>query len=390
MQITPDIPLLPFLLRWRAYERSFGRLTSDPETLLLMLGQLAKGYNLQNKEDLYSLCKILLLKPRHEEAAFRQLFEEYLLEIVEIARRKAEQESKDKNLESDSDRPGITDSLVEEPESSSDPQAPKEAKEQSPISSTETTSLPSSEETISLFFANADAVVEGISVETEKQGMDEIIFQKAFIIKGDDYLLPGRVLKQAWRSMRNLQEIGRQNILDVDQTVQAVAEKGFLDRPVFKAAYQNTTQLTLLLDASSSMVAFSDLGQKIIETAKQDRHFQHLRVFYFDNLPEDYLFYDEQMTEPIDIRDFLNLPKTPVLIFSDAGAARGLLNWDRVKQTIAFLDLLAAPKWTWINPMPRTRWLDTTAELIADHSQHMFECNSLEFRNAIKMLRGKW
>lgn len=354
-----------------------------------MLGQLGKGYNLQNKEDLYSLCKILLLKPRHEEMAFRQLFDEYLLEIAELARRKAENESKEKPLASETDGQVSGKEIEDDALSSKETQGPADTKEQPPISSTETTSLPSTEETISLFFANADAVVEGISVETEKQSMDEIIFQKAFIIKGDDYLLPGRVLKQAWRSMRNLHEVGSQNILDVDQTVQAVAQKGFLDRPVLKAAYQNTTQLTILLDASSSMVAFSNLGQKIIETAKQDRHFQKLRVFYFNNLPEEYLFYDERMTEPIELADFLNLPKTPVLIFSDAGAARGLLNWDRVKDTLAFLDFLAAPKWTWINPMPRERWLDTTAELIADQSQHMFECNSLEFRNAIKMLRGK-
>lgn len=389
LQTIQNIPLLPFLLRWRAYERSFGRLTSDSESLLLILKQLEKGYHLQSANDLYSLCKIVLLKPKHDEVAFKQLFDQYLVEIAEAAQLKAAKEILKPATSSETEAPDPPSSEETLEKDTLDSETSEEREDQGPISSTESTAIPPSEETISLFFADADAVVEGISIETEKQNIDEIIFQKAFIIKGDDYLLPKRVLKQAWRSMRHLQEVGPKTILDVDQTVQTVAQKGFLDQPIFKAAYQNTSELTLLIDASSSMVAFSDLGQKIIQTAQQDRHFQGLRVFYFNNLPEDYLFYDERMTDPIEIADFFNLSKTPVLIFSDAGAARGLLNWDRVSETIAFLALLAAPKWTWINPMPRARWPDTSAELIAEQTQHMFECNSLEFRNAIKMLRGK-
>ena len=385
MQSNQSIPLLPFLLRWRAYERSYGRLTSDPETLLLMLEQLEKGYHLQSAHDLYSLCKVMLLKPGHDEAAFQHLFFQYLDEIAAVARRESTKDSSQPNQTT-----APSDDVLKEEKTEVIPkEPPAQSKEKPPVASAESTSVPQTDETISLFFADADAVVEGISVATEQQNMDEIIFQKAFIIKGDDYLLPKRILKQAWRSMRHLQEVGPKNILDIDQTVQTVANNGFLDQPVFKAAYQNISTLTLLIDASPSMVAFSDLGQKMFQTAGQDRHFQNLRVFYFNNLPEDYLFYDERMMEPIEIADFLNLPKTPLLIFSDAGAARGLLNWDRVKETIAFLQVVAAPKWAWINPMPRERWLNTSAELIADQSQHMFECNALEFRNAIKMLRGK-
>lgn len=349
---------------------------------------MGEGYHLQNAKDLYSLCKVVLLKPGHDESAFQQLFDQYLLEVKAIAKKAAaENLTKDKDP-SKAGQPDTTETSnrADQPTQTTPP--PKTTPP-SVSNSVEASSISENAATISLFFADGDAVMEGISMETEKQGMDEIIFQKAFIIKGDDYLLPGRILKQAWRSMRSLQEVGSKHVLDVDQTVQAVAKRGFLDQPVFKAAYQNTTRLTILVDASASMVAFGNLGQKMIQTAQQDRHFQNLQVFYFNNVPEDYLFHDERMTDPIEIADFLMLPKTPVLIFSDAGAARGLLNWERASETIDFLKLLGAPKWTWINPMPRERWLTTTAELIAEQSKHMFECNTLEFRNAIKMLRGK-
>ena len=62
--------------------------------------------------------------------------------------------------------------------------------------------------------------------------------------------------------------------------------------------------------------------------------------------------------------------------------------WERVEETNSFLQILNAPRVAWVNPMPRNRWLNTSAEVIAQ-SMEMFTCEALELRNAVKLLRGK-
>lgn len=381
-----DIPLLPFFLRWRHYERSYGRLTSDPETFLLLLEELSKGYGLFSRADLLILCKTVLLKPGHEEQDFERMFNQYLREI------QSRQEKKDTSTKSDTEQPpDPVDTSADKPTVDATDQKQTEpstdAEESKQTSSTE--ELVEQGEMISIYFEEAGQGLEGIQMDSSQRDISELIFQQSFIIQGDDYLLPTRVLQQAWRSMRNLQEVGTKRLLDLDKTIRQVADTGFLGEPALRADYQNTAQLTILIDDSPSMVAFAGLAEKMIRTATQDRHFRNLRVFYFDNVPEDYLFRSPGLQDPVDIADFLLQPRSSVLVFSDAGAARGLLNWDRVSETLAFMKLINAPHFVWINPIPRERWEHSTAEVIALKTGAMFASDPLEFRNAIKQLRGK-
>jgi uncharacterized protein with von Willebrand factor type A (vWA) domain len=79
-----------------------------------------------------------------------------------------------------------------------------------------------------------------------------------------------------------------------------------------------------------------------------------------------------------------------VLIFSDAGAARGGLNFKRVSLTIAFLRRLKqhVRYVTWVNPMPKTRWAGTTAGEIARYVP-MFEGTRQGLDQSIDVLRGR-
>jgi uncharacterized protein with von Willebrand factor type A (vWA) domain len=53
--------------------------------------------------------------------------------------------------------------------------------------------------------------------------------------------------------------------------------------------------------------------------------------------------------------------RTGVLIVSDAGAARGNFNKDRVEYTVKFLKQLeqSVSYYTWLNPMPNDSWQNT-------------------------------
>ena len=79
-----------------------------------------------------------------------------------------------------------------------------------------------------------------------------------------------------------------------------------------------------------------------------------------------------------------------VLIFSDAGAARGGYNRERVELTGEFLqEVRRAVRYVaWINPMPESRWDGTTAGEIAELVP-MFEITRRGLQGAIAILRGK-
>lgn len=353
---------------------------------MLLLEELAKGYGLFCQADLLMLCKTVLLKPGHDEKDFEQLFHQYLRQMQQLPKDNQKQTSSSPTqTKPEPDRANTENSEEVKTE------AEKETTQKSadPLDPSTPDELIQAKEMISIYFEDAPKSGGGFRMDSSQRDISKMIFQKAFILQGDDYLLPTRVLQQAWRSMRSLQEVGTKERLDLEETIRQVAQTGFLGAPALKAAYQNTAELTLLIDASPSMVAFTGLARKITQTAAQGSHFKRLRIGYFNNIPEDYLFGSPGFQDPIDIAEFLWAPSRSVLVFSDAGAARGYLNWERVSETLAFLEVLNTPNFVWVNPVPRERWEHSTAEVLALKIETMFSSHPMEFRNAIKQLRGK-
>jgi hypothetical protein len=82
--------------------------------------------------------------------------------------------------------------------------------------------------------------------------------------------------------------------------------------------------------------------------------------------------------------------RTVVLIFSDAGAARGGYSEECIELTEAFLTQLRqrVRYIAWLNPMPQKRWFGTTAGEIA-RLLPMFEMTRRGLQDAIAVLRGR-
>lgn len=78
-----------------------------------------------------------------------------------------------------------------------------------------------------------------------------------------------------------------------------------------------------------------------------------------------------------------------MLIFSDAGAARGGYSQKRVELTAAFLQQIKAKVRyvAWLNPMPESRWQGTAGEVA--RLVPMFEMARRGLQDAIALLRGK-
>ncbi len=213
-------------------------------------------------------------------------------------------------------------------------------------------------------------------------------------ITTEEYLpLTRRQMKQMVRYLRRFVREGAPTELDIDATIHEVCRQGILLKPVLVPSRINSAELLLLIDREGSMVPFHHLSQTLVETLSYGAGLPKLGVYYFHNSPDEYLFGDRtcQEAEPLDVILRRYSRYAGVLIFSDAGAARGGLNRDRLALTEQALKQLYPHirSLAWLNPMPKNRWRETTAAEIA-RLVPMFEFNRQGLQGAINVLRGKF
>jgi uncharacterized protein len=213
--------------------------------------------------------------------------------------------------------------------------------------------------------------------------------------RSDEYFpVTRRQMKQSWRHLRLPIREGPSIELDIARTVDEIGRQGLLLEPIFMPRRINRAELFLLIDQGGSMVPFHALSHRLTQTALRDGRLNNASVYYFRNSPIEHLFLDPfyEEDEPVlNVLHRLHHARTTVLIFSDAGAARGRFSQERYLITKAFLDQLrpAARYIVWLNPMPPVRWHGTTAEKIAQLIP-MFDISRGGLDNAIGVLRGRF
>ena len=214
-----------------------------------------------------------------------------------------------------------------------------------------------------------------------------------FILSFDYLPVTQRQMKQLWRHLRRMIREGVPTELDVEATIKQIGHQGTFLEPVIVPRRVNRTELLLLIDQDGSMVPFHSLSQRLVETALRGGRLGRSNIYYFHNCPVEYLYQDpnHQQAELIEnVLVQLRQERTVVLIFSDAGAARGGFNLERIDLTGAFVKQLKqyVRYIAWLNPMPRSRWLGTTSGEIA-HLIPMYEVNRRGMQDTIDVLRGR-
>ncbi|MGL4502090.1 MAG: CoxE, partial [Planktothrix sp.] len=174
--------------------------------------------------------------------------------------------------------------------------------------------------------------------------------------------------------------------------IENIIRDGFFLDPVLVPQRLNRVELVLLLDVDGSMVAFHSLGDRIKETAMRGGRLGSSRVYYFHNCPVDYVYGTAGYSQVVRVEEMLSglsPNRACLMIFSDAGAARGGYSEDRLELTQRFLQQCQQRLryLVWVNPVPRERWEMTTAGEIAKLIP-MFECDRIGLQNAVKVLRG--
>ncbi len=142
-----------------------------------------------------------------------------------------------------------------------------------------------------------------------------------------DYLpVTQRQMKQSWRYLRRFVRDGVPTELDIEATVRHIAQNGMLLNPILVPPRKNQTELSLLIDQDGSMVAFHSLSDRLVNTAVRGGKLGEAGIYYFHNCPIDYLYHDAKHQQAIPLEQWagqVTRNRSVVLIFSDAGAARG-------------------------------------------------------------------
>jgi hypothetical protein len=201
-----------------------------------------------------------------------------------------------------------------------------------------------------------------------------------------------RSLIITWRRFRLAQRSGPRVELNIEATIAEQCRRGMLVDLVLLPARRNQARIAVLVDASPSMITWRHMNQLLSESLERSQ-LAHTAIYFFDNSPVDDLHEVEMLNRPIPITRALEInAHCALLIVSDAGAARGKFDRERLAKTKKFIEQVGA-SWhpiAWLNPMPRARWAGTTAERVSRlPGLAMFELTEDGLIHAIDFMRGK-
>ena len=351
---------------------------------LLLTRALRQGFGLENDAALRRLCIMLWVESQDEVALFNEQFDRF---ITPFPRAEATTQTEPKPK---IEPPPTTEPIEPKPKPEPTPEPPQpdpSVPEPMPIDETRRqVSLP-------LLAGDMDIPYDSRLLRTEYLPVTE------------------RQMKQSWRFLRRMVREGPAVDIDVPATVDKLLRDGFLLTPVLQPRRINKAALLLLLDQKGSMVPFKAFANRLAKTAQETGHLAQLAVYHFHNCPpvppnvaptlpgdfyqEHLIFKKPQCVAPQPVSEALRefgqtLPG--VVIFSDAGAARGGWSQERIESTATFIFQLRAlglERIAWVNPMPASRWEGSSAAEIASFVP-MLSLDAEQMNEAVNVLSGRY
>lgn len=375
----------------------------DIDSLALLLRALEGGFGVKSTNAFEQLCRTLWVKTEEDDLLLRRhlalleqefmhhlgLLEQEIKKLQADLSRRIEARSKPKSSAIPSsispadifpnalDTPTIDDVIPELPHTSSKQQIEQQTRNDSfDASATDRRAL-------------EDLIYRAVHAPEEVEALlsMEVPFNR------NDYLpVSRRQMKQIWRYLRRMVREGRATELDIEASIAHYGRSGFGFEPVFVPRRINRAKLLLCIDHGGSMVPFGGISQRLAETAMAGGRLSAADIYYFRNWPDEWLFHDTGHLNATPLNEVLVRidPKaTNVVIFSDAGAARGGFSRERIEATRHFLGHVwqRTTHVCWLNPLPGHRWDGTSADHIARLSP-MVEVSRRGMEEMIRILRG--
>ena len=206
-------------------------------------------------------------------------------------------------------------------------------------------------------------------------------------------LFSERQLAMMWRRLRMLTRTGIARELDIDGTILEKCRSGVLPGAVLRPVRRNISDLLIFADVSPSMAPWRPFLQAVSGSLSLG-NLRKCRMYYFSNYPREWFFRSPALKERIKFKQISTAfgGSVPLLIFGDAGAARGGFNPRRIAQTAEFFEKAEAKfkPIVWINPAPRHRWRGTSAEALTKQPQlTVFPLERDTLVRAVDVLRGE-
>jgi uncharacterized protein with von Willebrand factor type A (vWA) domain len=190
--------------------------------------------------------------------------------------------------------------------------------------------------------------------------------QRAFKDFDDSRELGVRNMRLALRKLRRFARTGAADELDLDGTIQATAEHGYLDVKL-RPERRNAVKVLLFLDVGGSMDWNIAQAEELFSAARAEfKHFEH---FYFHNCPYERLWrenrrrhdetiptWDVLRTYPADYRLIFvgDAAMSPYEIIQPGGSVE---HWNEEAGEVWLRRLVERfPKSAWLNPVAEAHW----------------------------------
>jgi uncharacterized protein with von Willebrand factor type A (vWA) domain len=153
----------------------------------------------------------------------------------------------------------------------------------------------------------------------------QIAQKRIFADYRKDVVLDTRQIKVALKRLRKLEEIGKQDELNMDKTIDKTAKNGGDIEIIFEKRRKNNVKLILLMDVGGSMTPYAHLVNLLFSAANQMSHWKDFKYYYFHNCIYESLYHNAQRLpeESTDFDEFLKKydSKYKIVMVGDAAMA---------------------------------------------------------------------
>jgi len=221
-------------------------------------------------------------------------------------------------------------------------------------------------------FGTRGAHPTGISFSQERGGGSAVLqaFERRYKNLRNDLTLDVRQMSVALKRLRVLRQNPRDEMLDLDATVDKTCREGGEIELVFGAEKENQVRLILAMDTGGSMEPYRRLSEILFSAANGLNHFKEFQAYYFHNCVYDNLYENIQTYEHETVDDIIKNStggNYRLILVGDASMApyelmipNGTLERKRASD-IKGIDRLRAlkrafPKAVWLNPIEEEGW----------------------------------
>lgn len=211
----------------------------------------------------------------------------------------------------------------------------------------------------------------GISFAPERSGGRAAMtaFARKYRNLRSDLTLDVRQISVALKRLRDLQDAGAEENLDLKATIDKTCKNAGEIDLVFGRERENQVRLLLVMDSGGSMEPFRNLSERLFSSANKLNHFKDFRAFYFHNCVYERLYTDLETDEFVPTAEVFrefgkkyrlivvgDAAMAPYELFYHSGSlehyhANATKGIDWLRQTAE-----AFPRRAWMNPLPENTW----------------------------------